>query len=63
MDAFYLILKNNFLFYLASKILGIEWIGKIMDLFTSGPVTSVLFVLILVRNAQWHSSDRKNFLQ
>ena len=40
--------------------MGIEWIGKIMDLFTSGPATSFLFVLILVRNSQWHSPDRKN---
>ena len=54
-------LKNNFfLFYLASNILGIEWIWKIMDLFTSGPVTSVLLVSILVCNSQWHSPDRKN---
>ena len=60
MDAFYLILKTIFLFYPASNILGIEWIGKIMDLLSSGPATSVLFVLILVRNSQWHSPDRKN---
>ena len=54
-------LKNNFfLFYLASNILGIEWIWKIMDPFTSGPVTSVLLVSILVCNSQWHSPDRKN---
>ena len=52
MDAFYLILKTFFLFYVASNILGIEWIGKIMDLFTSGPATSVLFELIVVRNSQ-----------
>ena len=30
-----------------------------MDLFTSGPATSVLFVLIMIRNSQWHSPDRK----
>ena len=35
-----------FLFYLASNILVIEWIREIMDLFTSGPATSVLFVYI-----------------
>ena len=58
-DAFYLILKNS-LFYLASNILGIEWTGKIMDLFTSGPATSVLFILILARNNQWHSPDSKS---
>ena len=52
--------KTFFLFYLASNILGIEWIGKIMDLFTSGSTISVLFVLILARNSQWHSPDRKN---
>ena len=54
--------KTTFLFYLASNILGVEWIGKIMDLFTSGPATStiVLFVLILVQNSQWHSPDKKN---
>ena len=51
-------LKDNF--FVASNILGIEWIGKIMDLFTSGPATSVLFILILVCNSQWHSPDKKN---
>ena len=52
--------KTIFLFYLASNTLGIEWIGKIMDLFTSGPATSLLLVLILVQNSQWHSPDKKN---
>ena len=31
-----------------------------MDLIISGPATSVLFVLILVCNSQWHTPDRKN---
>ena len=31
-----------------------------MDLFISGPATSVLFVLILVCDSQLHSPDRKN---
>ena len=47
MDAFYLILKNIFfLFFLTINILGTEWIRKIVDLITSGPATSVLFVYI-----------------
>ena len=62
MDTFDLILKSIFfaLPALASNILSIEWIGEYMDLFTSGPATSVLFVLTLALNSQWDSPDRKN---
>ena len=58
---FDLILKSNsFLFYLARNIWGIEWVGKIIDIFTSSPAAiGVLDVLILTQSSQWDNSARK----